>query len=145
MISIKRQGNGLRVFDERLTKLSKMNIDAALRTAGAEIVDFTGIEVFATEGAAGGRKWKPLSAQYERIKARLYPGRGILEATGKMSRSFRYQTRRSLGMNVLRVYNIDPKFPYHQLGTPRMPARPMLRANQRVREIVEKNIQALFK
>lgn len=147
MIKIARKGNGIKLFDESLTKLRKADIDSALRIAGRQIVDFVSVEVIATEGAANGRKWKPLSPEYAARKARKYPGRGILEATGLLSNSFRSKTQRMGTVNRLTVYNTVPYFVFHQSSAPRksgLPRRATLVANARVREIVTKAIHKLY-
>ena len=43
--------------------------------------------VFETEGREINKPWKPLSPGYAAAKAEQYPGRGILERTGKFKRS----------------------------------------------------------
>jgi hypothetical protein len=48
-------------------------------------VEFTRFEKrqFASEGSAGGELWQRLSPTYKRWKARRYPGRKIMQLTGK--------------------------------------------------------------
>lgn len=80
---------------------------------------------FETEGSFAGHAWSPLSPDYAARKASLYPGKGILQATGALrgaaSRPARAQTPTSLTLSI-----DDPKLGYHQAGTPRMPARPLV-------------------
>lgn len=80
---------------------------------------------FATEGAFGGKPWARLSPTYAAQKAIRYPGRGILVATGGLkqaaSRPQRSQTPTSLTLTIN-----DAKLQFHQQGTPRMPARPLV-------------------
>lgn len=80
---------------------------------------------FETEGQFGGRRWAALSPSYAAWKALAYPGRGILVATGDLkgaaSRPLRTARARSLTLTIN-----DPKLQYHETGTPRMPARPLL-------------------
>lgn len=147
MISITRKGNGIKLLDERLSKLSKADIDGALRSAGRQIVDFVSVEVIASEGAANGTKWKPLSPAYAAQKAKKYPGRGIMEASGRLSKSFRSKTQRFGPVNRLTVFNTDPKFVFHQSSAARkskLPRRIMLVANSRVRNIVVNAIHKLY-
>lgn len=77
-------------------------IVAGMRDLGAAIEDFTPAwpdvrralagafaQQFRTEGAHGlGTQWHPLSDRYARWKARHYPGRKILELTGRLRSSF---------------------------------------------------------
>lgn len=93
-------------------------------------------ERFETEGGFGGEQWEPLSPNYLARKMMLYPGKGILYASGDLrqaaSRPRRIPTPASLtfiiddsrythGGNTARSV-ID----YHQRGTDRMPARPLI-------------------
>jgi hypothetical protein len=81
--------------------------------------------VFETEGAVLGRKWAPLSPSYAREKARRFPGRSILIREGTLrdaaSRMSRVATPRTLTMTI-----DDPVAAFHQSGTERMPARPLI-------------------
>lgn len=79
-------------------------------------------EVFSSEGSSMGRKWARLNSAYQAVKAKRYPGKGILQATGKMRKSFK--TR--VGSTKAVLSNSDSKFKYHQLGTRKMPQRVML-------------------
>lgn len=84
-------------------------------------------EQFATEGAWGGRKWARLSPAYAVEKARLYPGKGILIATGDM-RKAASKPKRTVTPSSLTLEIVDPKIEFHQDGTERMPARPVVPA-----------------
>src|SRR5262249_369123 len=55
-------------------------------------------DVFETQGRALGESWAPLQPTYAARKAQKYPGKGILEATGAMRRSF--HTRATADMGV---------------------------------------------
>jgi len=77
------------------------------------------------------KRWAALSPAYARWKARHYPGKPILEATGRMRRGFRWEARpRSLRViNRVRAgqqRGSQPRWFYHQSGTDVMPARKML-------------------
>jgi hypothetical protein len=82
-------------------------------------------EQFDTEGGFAGRPWAALSPAYAEWKAQKYPGKTILQATGDLrqaaSRPSRTSTPRSLTLSI-----DDPKLEYHQDGTGRMPARPLV-------------------
>ena len=76
---------------------------------------------FAHEGRP--KRWKPLApiTIAERLALGFGPG-PILVRTGRMKRGFRAR----IGPRSYRVFNRAPYFSYHQLGTDRIPARPML-------------------
>jgi hypothetical protein len=84
---------------------------------------------FAAQGTP--RRWRGLKEPYKSWKARHYPGRPILVRTGRMRRGFRWEARpRSLRI-INRVMAGQrgrgrPRWHYHQEGTSKMVARPML-------------------
>jgi hypothetical protein len=92
---------------------------------------------FDTEGAFAGTPWAALSPQYALVKASLAPGKGILQFAGGIrraaSRPIREQTARTLTLTIDDSQEehgasgaIGPILQYHQEGTPRMPARPLI-------------------
>ena len=91
-------------------------------------------EQFETEGAYFGTPWAPLSPAYAARKAVTHPGRGLLVADGDLRRESsapgRKATPTSLTLTIRwrkskgRRRALDPR--WHQLGTDRMPARPLL-------------------
>lgn len=92
---------------------------------------------FAAQGTP--RRWASLSPAYARQKARRYPGRPILVRTGRMRRGFRWEARpRSLRIiNRVRAGQRGrglPRWFYHQSGTEKMPARPMLQMTDKDRD-----------
>lgn len=77
-------------------------------------------------GSSGAGSWPPLARAYAVRKAEAFPGRGLLERTGRMRANLRGGgMRRQVGERELRVELRDPKVAYHQYGTSRMPARPV--------------------
>jgi hypothetical protein len=80
---------------------------------------------FDSEGGFGGAPWSPLAFSTVARKAALGLRPNILQATGAMkdaaSRPSRIATARSLTLMIS-----DPKLGYHQDGTDRMPARPLI-------------------
>jgi hypothetical protein len=80
---------------------------------------------FDTEGAFGGQAWQALSPATVERKAALGLRPNILQATGQLkmaaSRPERTVTPRSLTLTIE-----DDKLSYHQTGTSRMPARPLV-------------------
>lgn len=105
-----------------------------LRDVGKFLVDFYQGPVFETEGGITGERWAPLKPAYEFWKRRVYPGRGILEASGTMRRGFQF----AFSSTSLRVYNLVKYFIYHQMGTRKMPSRVIFKLDEaRIREIVK--------
>lgn len=87
-------------------------------------------ERFAKQGPG----WAPLSKPYAEWKTRHYPGKGILERTGAMRTAFSGGS----GMEIVVTANslqIDPMrvayWRFHQTGTKKMPARPILQFDSR--------------
>jgi len=80
---------------------------------------------FETEGGWGGHTWAPLSPTYAAWKATRYPGRTILIREGVLRRAAS-EPRREATPRTLTLWIDDPKVAYHQDGTERMPARPLI-------------------
>lgn len=80
---------------------------------------------FETEGEFAGNHWAPLSPAYAAYKAIRFPGKGILIAHGDL-RKAASNPRRNASRQSLTLTIVDPKIQYHQEGTDRMPARPLL-------------------
>ena len=83
-----------------------------LQSVGDFLKEFYTNDVFETEGSVIGRKWRPLSEQYEFQKRKLYPGRGILEATGTLRRGYEVDEKR----NSMELTNKVPYGIYQQQG-----------------------------
>lgn len=77
---------------------------------------------FQTEGAFGGQAWAPLSASTLAYKAKRFPGRGILYASGSL-RQAASRPRRDVGPRHLTLTIESEHGGYHQTGTRKMPAR----------------------
>ena len=109
--------------------LRMQDIKPVLDRYGEYIVNEHIPRQFSAQGTP--RRWASLSPVYARQKARQYPGRPILVRTGRMKRGFRWEARpRSLRI-INRVMAGQkgrgvPRWFYHQSGTRKMPARPML-------------------
>lgn len=80
---------------------------------------------FASEGDWGGEPWAKLSPDYAEWKAVHYPGRSILYATGDMRRAASNPVRTATPVS-LTLEIVDPKIEFHQGGTDKMPARPVI-------------------
>jgi len=105
------------------------------------------VEQFESLGARGGQRWQPLSERYAKWKEKKYPGKPILVRTERLKRSL------SLGGSEPdQVKDFQPlsatfgtRVPYaryHQRGTKRMPARPVLQPTQRD---VDRMVSRLFR
>ncbi len=95
----------------------------AIRTSIGEQFDRSG----AHEGLPA---WAPLSARYARYKARRYPGAPILVRSGRLRDALAEITNDTIATiePTRLVYGTSvPYAIYHQRGTRKMPARPILR------------------
>lgn len=97
-------------------------------------------ERFATEGEFGGEHWAPLSEGYLARKITLYPGKGILYATGQLrrhtSKPVRTVTPTTLTFTIsdfARKGGGSMDIDWFQHGTDRMPARPIIPDSWNVR------------
>jgi hypothetical protein len=84
-------------------------------------------EQFESEGGWGGDPWAPLTPDYAAWKAEHYPGRSILYATGDMRRAASNPERDATPIS-LSLTIVDPKIEFHQGGTDKMVARPVIPA-----------------
>lgn len=115
----------------------------ALEKSAEDLIEVFSYDVFESEGAAIGEPWDPLSAAYAKRKEKLYPGTGILEASGLMRDSF----TRLIDSTSLKIGNAAEYFKYHQSSAPRtsrLPRRIMMQLTLDLREIVVKNFQRQF-
>jgi phage gpG-like protein len=132
---------GDKEYLDKLTRLQrKLPIfREAMRDIGENLRDYYAGPAFASEGGVFGERWKTLSPDYQTSKAKRYPGRGILVATGEMRSSFRFKSNNTSAT----IYNTDPKFEYHQLGSPRgkLTQRRMMGINQPVKNSIQTIIE----
>ena len=100
-------------------------------------------EVFATQGAVLGERWKRLSPYTVSQKARLGFTGGPLVRTGQMQRSF--QSIVSSDQAVVR--NTAPYFPYHQSNQPRskLPRRVMMKLTQNSKAEIVRHFQEFIR
>lgn len=80
---------------------------------------------FDTQGTFGGHPWAALSPTYAQWKARVYPGKPILQATGAMKRAASNPSRAATPTSLTLTIE-DAKVGYHQEGGGRLPARPLV-------------------
>lgn len=100
-------------------------------------------DAFKTEGQAVGQVWSPLSRAYAERKAKLYPGKGLLEATGAMRKAFKTLWKADMAA----VWNESEYFKYHQSRQPRkrLPRRAMMALAEKQKQMVVKIFHTYFK
>jgi len=86
--------------------------------------------LFAAEGAfEGNAAWAALSPGYKEQKAKKFPGRKILQATGKLRTSLVTKAGEGAINNItddsIEIGTSIEYAGYHQTGTGKMPARPI--------------------
>jgi hypothetical protein len=122
--ALKQLQNSIKAFEDWKPELSAV---------GDYLVDFYKDPVFETEGGIIGERWQELSQPYKARKATKYPGRGILEATGTLRKSY----RKRVYSNLLQVINPVPYSQYHQEGRG-VPERVLIKVDDaRRNEIVD--------
>lgn len=90
---------------------------------------------FASNGAYGGKVWKPLKPDYFQWKMRNAVGKTTLVRTGKLKASYTSRPMKieRIGKTVAR-YGTDVKYAhFHQTGTRHMPSRVVMQVNKKVR------------
>lgn len=123
-MNIQIQITGVSEINEKLNRLGMglYKMDNAMRQIGQYLAMYYANEAFASQGQVFGSSWPRLSQKYSVWKAKHFPGRGMEELTGEMRASFGFEA----GSSSVRIYNTSDHFAYNQLGTSRMPARPMM-------------------
>jgi len=113
---------GLEALKRRLERLAEPDLEGALAAIGQALVEKVE-QGFEREADPYGEPWKPLAPST--LEKRRKKGRGakILQDTGVMRRSLNW---RLLGRDAVAVGFADRKAIWHQIGTDRIPARPML-------------------
>lgn len=111
----------------------------ALSQSSEDLIEIFSYDNFESEGGTLEAPWAPLSAAYAKRKERLYPGAGILVATGLMQSSF----TGLIDSTSLIIGNTAEYFKYHQSSGPRsrLPRRIMMRLTENMKETVVKNFQ----
>lgn len=105
-------------------------------------------EQFASEGAAGGAgRFERLSPKYEKVKARRYPGKPILEATGRMRAAYTSKTSDSVvqisrdSLTVGGRGKVGRIAAYHQRGGGRLPQRKVISFSESQKRRMTKRLQ----
>ncbi len=115
----------------------------AFKQSAEKLKTFFQGEVFDSRGKAIGEPWAPLNTKYAAQKAKRYSGKGILEATGKMRKSFTKLHK----ANMAAVWNTAAYFKYHQSNRPRrkLPRRVMMKLGNEQKEMVVKIFHTHFR
>lgn len=127
---------------EILSKLARRvknlrDFSQELNEVGRYLVRFYQNDVFDTEGQVIGENWTNLKPEYEEKKRSVFPGAGILTASGKLRKSFKYDAgpKRMIFRNTLKKYG-----PTHQFGDKKrgIPQRVFFKIDEaRQRKIVD--------
>lgn len=125
---------------ETIARLRKVGFDVTdfsqeLKDVGQYVADFFSEDVFQTEGGVFGRRWAPLSPIYGLRKGTKWGfGKGVLEASGTLRKSFYYKAGRS----KVAIGNTQDYARHHQFGTRKMPQRVIAELDQpRVKRITD--------
>lgn len=127
-MKLELQGSGFAPLALMLDRFSENVVDGRdIFDAMADAFASTQEQNFKSSGAVYGG-WAPLSPRYAAWKAAAYPGAPILTREGHLRRSL---TQRPLGVEDIAarrmVIGTDISYAgYHQKGTSKMPARPMI-------------------
>ncbi len=136
----------------------KVEFDRAFHRVGEKLEDLRPVwpaierefyaiedEQFKSEGAKGrGGKWKPLSRPYAQQKANKYGVQPILRATGRLEKSLTSKTSDTRVVMEKQEFGIGTTLfyaAYHQSGTKKMPARPVISFSNETRTRLTKTMQ----
>lgn len=130
---------------QTLRKLRKLgpelhNLKGTMEDIGAEAARYYSNQGFNSQGGVFGTPWQLLDRSYALRKARKYPGRSPLVATGEMKDSFTY----TASSNSVLIGNKAEYFKYHQSTAPRskIPRRATMGINGPIKSMVRSLIQA---
>ena len=115
-------------LDQYIKKLEKDldNLDSFYRNEAAKVMKQTFAEVFRNEGASRSTsKWRELAPVTRRSRSRR-PGGKILWDTGRLRDSYVHNPVLDIRNNVMTIGSNVHYARYHELGTSRIPARPVL-------------------
>lgn len=135
MLSINIEISGDKEVIKKLKKIQTefQSWKPELKQIGDFLKSFYANDVFETEGGVFNDRWKPLSPRYEARKRKEFPGRGILERSGKMRRGFITKA----DANSLKLFNNLFYAQYHQKGRG-VPKRIMAQLDKKRQEQVTK-------
>ncbi len=133
MTWLKLQVTGMEDLTLALREMARQPAD--LRQAFLEVAqDFKQTEQLRFEREGPG--WAPLSPNYARWKQQHFPGKPILQRTGRLMRSLTGQSgeyEQTITPHSLTIHSHVPYGSEHQTGTDNMPARPPIAISQEYR------------
>ena len=136
MLSLQITITGDKRLDTKLKRLGSALFEnrESMHDIGKQAATYYANQGFNSQGGVFGTKWQRLSPKYALIKAKLYPGRPPLVATGTMQNNFTF----AAGSNQVVIENKSPQFKYHQSTAPRskMPRRASMGVNAPIKKIV---------
>lgn len=108
---------------------------------------------FSSQGSFSGDPWAPLSPDYASAKAEARPGRSLLVYDGFLRSHVdgRRGPRAEATADTLTLHIDDPKAVFHQEGTSKMPARPLIPTNipaleqRQLREAAEEYVASVVR
>lgn len=102
-------------------------------------------EQFKSQGAKGrSGKWEKLSRNYAKQKERDYPGKPILQRTGRLEAALTSKTGDTVLIEEKQEYGFGTSLFYaafHQAGTNKMPSRPPINFSEDNRRDITKAMQ----
>jgi phage gpG-like protein len=141
MLQVTVKISGSKEFNTKIKKLGKelYMLKSAMGSIGKDLKTYYSSVGLSSQGGVFGAKWQPLNRKYALRKAKKYPGRSPLVASGRLQRGYSYDA----GQQSVYVSNDTPYFKYHQSSAPRtkMPRRQSIGINTAVKNIVKSNIQ----
>lgn len=134
MIRMEISLTGVKELNANLDRISDVISDFSpeLRDIGEWYLQFLQNDVFSSGGSAYGEPWAALSAKYDMAKSKKYPGRGVLEASGKMRTSWKLYTSSHYAL----IENTTDYAIYHQEGTSRLPQRTIVKLDQQRQDTI---------
>jgi phage gpG-like protein len=110
------------------------NLSGAFNEIGEELSKYYMTQGFLSQGGVFGEDWNPLSRSYALRKAKKWPGRPPLVASGKMISGFRYDA----SATGVVIGNRMPYFKYHQstLDRKKIPRRATMGVNDPVKAMI---------
>jgi phage gpG-like protein len=126
--------NGTEKVIKKLKKLSELNFEPEFNKIGEYLKQYYSGEVFLSQGGVFGKRWQPIADGTRKYKTKHYTGKGILERTGNMRKSFTFTATKDSVM----VTNTATYFKYHQSSEPRtkLPRRVMIGYNSAIKNQV---------
>lgn len=135
--------------DRTLQKMRRLgsslyNFKDAMTEIGTQGKRYFAGTAWLSQGGVYGNKWAALTTPYAARKARKYPGRRMLVASGAMRAGFRMYA----DTNSVFIDNREPYFKYHQSSAARgsnLPRRQMIGASRGFRTIISTILRADIK